>query len=60
MKSVLLDSLPYEDGDRLVRVYGRGAEEAAGRLPLSPGEFVDYVERQHSLARVGRVLLDDV
>jgi putative ABC transport system permease protein len=46
VKSVLLDSLPYREPDRLVRIRGGAATQALG--PLSAGTVNDIGERQRS------------
>jgi putative ABC transport system permease protein len=48
VKSVLLDSLPYADADRLVRVYGHLVTGTDDRGPLSAGMVNDIAERQRS------------
>jgi putative ABC transport system permease protein len=48
VKSALLDSLPYSDADRLVRVYG-GARAQLQRGPLSAGTISDIRDRQRSV-----------
>lgn len=48
MKSVLLDSLPYSESDRLIRVYGR-YDSVQERGPLSPGMVNGIRERARSL-----------
>jgi putative ABC transport system permease protein len=50
VKSVLLDSLPYADADRLVRVYGHLVTGSDERGPLSAGTVTDVQERQQSFA----------
>ncbi|HUF67325.1 MAG TPA: ADOP family duplicated permease [Longimicrobiales bacterium] len=52
VKSVLLDSLPYEDGDRLVRVYGIPVDDPASRSALSAGAAADLMARQRSFERM--------
>ena len=53
MKSVLLDALPYADGERLVRIYGHFLDRSDARGPLSAGTVHDIVQRQRSFARLG-------
>ncbi len=52
VKSVLLDSLPYADSGRLVRVYGRLTDGSLDRSSLSAGTFSDFTERQRSFQRL--------
>ncbi|MGI9182932.1 MAG: ADOP family duplicated permease [Longimicrobiaceae bacterium] len=52
VKSVLLNSLPYADADRLVRVYGRMLDGSQERGPLSAGTIADIAERQRSFTSV--------
>jgi predicted permease len=47
-KSVLLDSLPYTDPDRLVQVYGGLRDDARARGPLTAGTIADIAARQQS------------
>lgn len=47
VKSSLLDSLPYRDADRLVRIHG-STDGVGTRGPLSAGTVTDIGERQHS------------
>lgn len=56
VKSVLVDALPYEDGGRLVRLYGRRSEESDGRTPLSAGVVTDIAARQRSFDRLAAFL----
>src|SRR5687767_1077181 len=51
-KSLLLDSLPYAEADRLVRVYGGLRDDARQRGPLTAGTIADIVARQQSFASV--------
>lgn len=53
VKSVLVDSLPYADADRLVRVYGRMRDGSQERGPLSAGTVNDLAERQRSFSSLG-------
>lgn len=41
VKSVLLDSLPYADADRLVRIYSRFDASELDRSSVSPGAYTD-------------------
>jgi predicted permease len=52
VKSVLLDALPYDDADRLVRVYGRLEDGSLERSSLSAGTISDLGQRQRSFARL--------
>jgi putative ABC transport system permease protein len=52
IKSVLLDSLPYSDGDRLVRIYSQFGSADTERSSVSPGAFVDLAERLQTLTDV--------
>ncbi len=53
VKSVLLDTLPYSEADRLVRVYARMEDGSMERSSISAAVTVDLAERQHSFARLG-------
>lgn len=52
VKSVLLDSLPYADADRLVRVYSQWRSSPSDRQSSSPGAATDLAERTRSFASV--------
>ena len=52
LKSVLLDALPYNEPDRLVRVYARWIDGTAERGPLAAGTIADIVQRQRSFERI--------
>lgn len=52
VKSVLLDSLPYTDADRLVRVYARFEGSEMDRSSLSPGTVADFSDRLRSFSDV--------
>lgn len=52
LKSVLIDALPYDDADRLVRVYGRFLDGSQERGPLSAGTVDDVRQRQRSFEEV--------
>ncbi|HEX6314661.1 MAG TPA: ABC transporter permease [Gemmatimonadaceae bacterium] len=58
VKSVLLNSLPYEDADRLVRVYTpiKSLGDRVGAI--SAGTISDLRERQHSFSSLGAWLPD--
>src|SRR6476661_5000129 len=45
LKSVLLDSLPYGDAGRLVRVYGRRVDGSMERAPISAASIVNIREK---------------
>src|SRR5688500_11164709 len=51
VKSVLLDSLPYRDAGRLVRVYSALEDGALRRAPISPAMIMDIRERHRSFER---------
>ena len=52
LKSVLLDTLPYADADRLVRVYARWLDGSMERGPMSAGTVADLASRQRSFERL--------
>lgn len=52
VKSVLLDALPYDHAERLVRVYGRLEDGSLERSSLSAGTVADLGQRQHAFARL--------
>jgi hypothetical protein len=52
VKSVLLNSLPYADADRLVRVYSRMKDGSMQKSSVSAGVTVDVAERQRSFVRL--------
>jgi len=52
VKSVLLNSLPYADANRLMRVYGRMEDGSMERSSISAAVTVDLAERQHSFAHL--------
>jgi putative ABC transport system permease protein len=52
VKAVLLDSLPYRDADRLVRIYSRFADSELDRSSVSPGAFHDMATRTRSFAQL--------
>ncbi len=47
--AVLLKPLPYAEPDRLVRLYERNAAQGVERGDVSPGTFVDWRARSHTL-----------
>ncbi|HEX7239235.1 MAG TPA: ABC transporter permease, partial [Longimicrobiaceae bacterium] len=51
-KSVLLDSLPYAEAGRLVRVYARFEKAPMERSSVSPGVAADFAERLRSFTGV--------
>jgi putative ABC transport system permease protein len=53
VKSVLLDALPYQSTDRVVRVYAHWADGAFDRFTLSAGTVRDVAERQTSFESIG-------
>ena len=52
VKSVLLDTLPYADADRLVRVYARMEDGSMERSSISAAVTEDVAARQRSFARL--------
>jgi predicted permease len=52
VKSVLLDSLPYADADRVVRIYGRWFDGSNDRAPLSVGSVIELRQRQRSFTQI--------
>lgn len=48
VKSVLLNALPYDHAERLVRVYGRLEDGSLERSSLSAGTVSDLGQRQHT------------
>jgi len=52
LKSVLLDTLPYADADRLVRVHARWLDGSMVRGPMSAGTVADLASRQRSFERI--------
>ena len=50
INTVLLKTLPYKDGDRLVAVWGKLKQ--ADQVELSPNELADFRERSHSFAQL--------
>jgi len=52
VKSVLLDSLPYADAGRLMRIYGRSLDGTHEKSSLSAGTVSDIAQRQQSFASV--------
>ena len=53
VKSVLVDALPYDDADRLVRVHGGLRDGSQERGPLSAGTVNDLARRQRSFSSLG-------
>jgi putative ABC transport system permease protein len=53
VKSVLLDALPYQAPDRLVRVYAYWTDGSFDRFGLSAGSVRDIAERQTSFDAIG-------
>jgi predicted permease len=53
VKSVLLNSLPYRDAGRLMRIYAPVHDGTQPRGSLSAGTVSDIRERQHSFASFG-------
>jgi putative ABC transport system permease protein len=53
VKSVLLDTLPYHDPGRIVRVYGYWTDGSFDRFTLSAGSVRDIAQRQTSFEVVG-------
>jgi predicted permease len=51
VKSVLLDALPYDNADRLVRVYGHLQTGSLERSAISAGAAVDIATRARSFDR---------
>jgi hypothetical protein len=50
INTVLLKTLPYKDGDRLVAVWDRLKQ--VDQVELSPNELADYRERSRSFAEL--------
>lgn len=50
INTVLLKTLPYKDGDRLVAVWGK--LQKVDQVELSPAEFADFRERSSSFAQL--------
>ena len=50
VNTVLLKTLPYKDGDRLVAVWGRLKQ--VDQVELSPTEFADYRERSRAFGQL--------
>jgi putative ABC transport system permease protein len=48
--AVLLKPLPYDQPDRLIRLYERNPARGIERGDVSPGTFVDWRARSHTLA----------
>jgi predicted permease len=56
LKSVLLDSLPYTDADRLVRVYERQLDGSREQGTLSAGSIRDIRQREASFSHLAAFL----
>lgn len=56
VKSVLLNSLPYADADRLMRIRSPLRAEGSGEGSLSAGTIMDFRERQRSFVSSGAFL----
>ena len=52
VKSMLLDSLPYEDAGRLVRIYTQFEQGSFTRSSVSPGVATDFADRLRSFSKV--------
>ena len=52
VKSVLLDTLPYADADRIMRLYGRWHDGTNDRGPVSVGTVLEVRQRQRSFTQV--------
>src|ERR1041385_8536994 len=53
VNAVLLRPLPFQDPERVVLVWLKGAEAAGGdRMPMSMADFLDWREQSHSFERV--------
>jgi putative ABC transport system permease protein len=50
--AILWKSLPLPDPGRLVMLFERRAEQSAGWIPVSPGNFVDWKAQSHSYEHV--------
>src|SRR5260370_13715002 len=51
--AVLLKPLPYAEPDRLAALYERNPAQGIEWHPVSPGTFVDWRARSHTLASIG-------
>jgi putative ABC transport system permease protein len=52
VNAVLLRPLPYPTSDQLVMIWGQLPTHGLGKLNVSPAEFVDYRDRNHSFSAV--------
>ena len=52
VNAVLLRPLPYPDSEQLVMIWGKLPAHSLEKLSVSPPEFVDYRERNHSLSSI--------
>ena len=52
VKSMLLDSLPYRDAGRLVRIYTQFEQSSFARSSVSPGVATDFAERLRTMSDV--------
>ncbi len=52
VNAVLLRPLPYPDSDRIVMVWHRWELRGVDRLSLSPHEFIEYRDRNHSFSAI--------
>jgi hypothetical protein len=59
LNGVLLKPLPYEDPNRLVRVYQQIPLERLSSFPLSPGDFRDYRGQNHVFSGMAAYLRQD-
>ena len=57
VNTVVLSGLPYEDADRLVRIYDVNSE--AARWPLSVVEWKAIAEQQTTMSAVGAMAIDE-
>ena len=60
VKSVLLDSLPFTDPDRLVRMYARMDDGSLERSSMSAGTTIDLAARQRSFSHVATFFRDGI
>lgn len=52
VKSVLLDALPYQDADRLFRIYARWTSAPTEAQSVSPGVASDFAQRLRTVSSV--------
>ena len=50
---VMLHSLPFPDGDRIVAIYGVNVKGPKDRQNISAADYADFVARQKSLSSIG-------